>query len=69
MATATTSTGASSDFPRTRWEFLNLLFSSIFFTSTSPLQYDRAALTVMVQTEAASKEDKFINDFFINDEL
>merc|ERR1712212_1060042 len=32
-------------------------------------KYDRAALTVMVQTEASSKEDKFINDFFINDEL
>ena len=41
----------------------------MFLTSTSPLQYDRAALTVMVQTEASSKEDKFINDFFINDEL
>merc|ERR1712045_473788 len=32
-------------------------------------KYDRAALTIMVQTEAASKEDKFVNDFFINDEL
>jgi len=32
-------------------------------------KYDRAALTIMVQTEASSKEDKFINDFFINDEL
>merc|ERR1711970_894013 len=32
-------------------------------------KYDRAALTVMVQTEASSKEDKFVNDFFINDEL
>merc|ERR1712233_4248 len=32
-------------------------------------KYDRAALTVMVQTEASYKEDKFINDFFINDEL
>ena len=69
MATATTSTGASSDFPRTRWDFLSLFFQLNIFTSTSPLQYDRAALTVMVQTEAASKEDKFINDFFINDEL
>jgi len=34
-----------------------------------PDKYDRAALTIMVQTEASSKEDKFINDFFINDEL
>ena len=34
-----------------------------------PLQYDRAALTIMVQTEAATKEEKFVNDFFINDEL
>merc|ERR1712060_818120 len=32
-------------------------------------KYDRAALTIMVQTEASSKEDKFINDFFVNDEL
>merc|ERR1712212_924642 len=32
-------------------------------------KYDRAALTIMVQTEASSKEDKFVNDFFINDEL
>ena len=40
-----------------------------FLTSTFSLQYDRAALTIMVQTEAASKEDKFVNDFFINDEL
>merc|ERR1712020_656625 len=32
-------------------------------------KYDRAALTVMVQTEASSKEEKFVNDFFINDEL
>ena len=33
------------------------------------LQYDRAALTIMVQTQAASKEERFINDFFVNDEL
>jgi len=32
-------------------------------------KYDRAALTIMVQTEAATKEEKFVNDFFINDEL
>jgi len=32
-------------------------------------KYDRAALTAMVETEAQSKEDKFINDFFTNDEL
>merc|ERR1712032_1790724 len=32
-------------------------------------KYDRAALTIMVQTKAASKEEKFVNDFFINDEL
>ena len=32
-------------------------------------QYDRAALTIMVQTQAASKEERFINDFFVNDEL
>merc|ERR1711990_816507 len=32
-------------------------------------KYDRAALTIMVQTEASSKEEKFVNDFFINDEL
>merc|ERR1711990_270483 len=32
-------------------------------------KYDRAALTIMVQTEASTKEEKFINDFFINDEL
>jgi len=32
-------------------------------------KYDRAALTIMVQTEAASKEEKFVDDFFINDEL
>ena len=32
-------------------------------------QYDRAALTAMVETESQSKEDKFINDFFTNDEL
>ena len=31
-----------------------------------PLQYDGAALTIMVQTEASFKEDKFINDFFNN---
>merc|ERR1712147_580756 len=32
-------------------------------------KYDRAALTIMVQTQAASKEERFINDFFVNDEL
>ena len=50
---------------------LSLVKSSFqcFFYLDLPLQYDRAALTVMVQTEASSKEDKFINDFFINDEL
>merc|ERR1712109_121463 len=32
-------------------------------------KYDRAALSIMVQTQAASKEERFINDFFVNDEL
>ena len=70
----TTLYGNSDDF---NWSQFGLptdkvrLLKSCFqcLTSTSPLQYDRAALTVMVQTEASSKEDKFINDFFINDEL
>ena len=67
----TTLYGNSDDF---NWSQFGLPTDKVrvlksFLTSTSPLQYDRAALTVMVQTEASSKEDKFINDFFINDEL